>query len=219
MRPSSLEKRAAILAAAEHAFLGGGYASVTMDDIAESSGVAKQTVYAHFGSKDALFVDLVMTMTREAGDPVYAETAAVEDLDDLTNRLEHQLARQLDIVLTPRLLQLRRLVIGEVPRFPALARALAAHGPQRAIDAIAGQLAEAGRRGIVEVTHPREAATQLNWLVMGAPINDAMLLGDQAVPVGDRRRAYVRRAVATFMAAYGQPESPGDRTGDATQAG
>ena len=207
-RPSSVRKRAAILAAAEHAFLGGGYASVTMDDIAERSGVAKQTVYAHFGSKDALFVDLVMTMTREAGDPVYADPPVVEDLQGLTNLLERNLGRQLDIVLTSRLLQLRRLVIGEVSRFPALASALAEHGPQRAIGAIAGQLAEASRQGMIAVTHPREAASQLNWLVMGAPLNDAMLLGDQAVPTADKRREHVRRAVATFMAAYAQP---GDR--------
>jgi TetR/AcrR family transcriptional regulator, mexJK operon transcriptional repressor len=211
-RPSSLKKRAAILAAAEAAFLDGGYASVTMDDIAASSGVAKQTVYAHFGSKDALFVDLVMTMTREAGDDIHTSPALIEDIAGLTGLLERNLVRQLDVVLTPRLLQLRRLVIGEVPRFPALASALATHGPHRAIEAIAGQLADASRRGILTVDDPHEAASQLNWLVMGAPLNDAMLLGDLAVPVGAQRRAHVRRALATFLAAY---ERTADRPGAA----
>ena len=79
-------------------------------------------------------------------------------------------------MLTSRLLQLRRLVIGEVSRFPALASALAEHGPRRAIEAIAGQLADASRQGMIAVTHAREAASQLNWLVMGGPLNDAMLL-------------------------------------------
>jgi AcrR family transcriptional regulator len=202
IRPSSLVKQKAILAAAEHAFLGGGYALVTMDDIAERSGVAKQTVYAHFGSKEALFVELVTSMTREAGDPVYADQPAIETLEDLTRTLEHTLGLQLDIVLTPRLLQLRRLVIGEVPRFPALARALAEHGPHRAIEAIAVLLTEVNHRGVIAVPNPREAAAQLNWLVMGGPLNDAMLLGDDAVPSASKRRAHVRRAVATFLAAY-----------------
>jgi TetR/AcrR family transcriptional repressor of mexJK operon len=201
-RPSSLVKRRAILAAAEHAFLRGGYAVVSMDDIAERSGVAKQTVYAHFGSKEALFVELVTSMTREAGDPVYADHPAIESLEDLSRILEQMLGRQLDIVLTPRLLQLRRLVIGEVPRFPALARALAEHGPHRAVEAMAGLLAEVNDRGVIAVPNPREAAAQLNWLVMGEPLNDAMLLGDDAVPTRAKRRAHVRRAVATFLAAY-----------------
>jgi TetR/AcrR family transcriptional regulator, mexJK operon transcriptional repressor len=201
-RPSSLAKRRAVLAAAEGAFLRGGYALVTMDEIAERSGVAKQTVYAYFGSKEALFVELVTSMTREAGDPVYADHPAIESREDLTRTLEHTLGSQLDIVLMPRLLQLRRLVIGEVPRFPALARALAEHGPQRAIAAIAVLLTEVSDHGLIVVPDPRAAAAQLNWLVMGGPLNDAMLLGDDALPPAGKRRAHVRRAVATFLAAY-----------------
>ena len=201
-RPSSLVKQRAVLAAAEGAFLRGGYALVTMDEIAERSGVAKQTVYAYFGSKEALFVELVTSMTREAGDPVYADHPAIESLEDLTRTLEHTLGRQLDIVLMPRLLQLRRLVIGEVPRFPALALALAEQGPQRAIEAIAVLLTEVSDHGLIAVPDPRAAAAQLNWLVMGGPLNDAMLLGDDAVPPASKRRAHVRRAVATFLAAH-----------------
>lgn len=201
-RPSSMAKRRAVLAAAEEAFLGGGYAAVSMDDIAARSGVAKQTVYAHFGSKDALFVDLVTSMTREVGDPVYAQRPAVEDLAGLGVVLEETLGHQLDIVLAPRLLQLRRLVIGEVSRFPELARALAEHGPHRAVDSLAALLRDARRRGLLVVPDARAAAAQLNWLVMGEPLNDAMLLGDGAVPTVRRRRAHVRRAVATFLAAH-----------------
>ncbi len=201
-RPSSLTKRRAILSAAEEAFLGEGYAAVTMDDIAVRSGVAKQTVYAHFGSKDALFVDLVTSMTRAAGDPVYDAPPAVDDLDGLAALLEQTLEHQLAIVLTPRLLQLRRLVIGEVSRFPELARALAEHGPHRAIDSLAALLRDVSGRGLLVVPDARAAAAQLNWLVMGEPLNDAMLLGDGAVLSARRRRTHVRRAVGTFLAAY-----------------
>ena len=40
-------------------FLRDGYLGANMDELAALSGVSKQTVYAHFGSKEALFVELV----------------------------------------------------------------------------------------------------------------------------------------------------------------
>ncbi len=202
MRPSSIAKRESILAAAEESFLAAGYDAVTMDDIAERAGVSKQTAYAHFGSKDALFVELVTSMTRGAGDPVLADPPAIERTGDIAPTLERLLDRQLEIVLTPRLLQLRRLVIGEVARFPELARALAEEGPHRAIAALAALLRGLHHNGLLAVPDAPAAAAQLNWLVMGGPMNDAMLLGDDAVPSAAKRRAHVRAAVATFVAAH-----------------
>lgn len=207
-RPSSVAKREAILHAAEEAFLGAGYDAVTMDEIAARSGVAKQTMYAHFGSKESLFVGLVTSMTRSAGDPIYADQPRIERAEDLASCLEQILDRQLELVLKPRLLRLRRIVIGELARFPALARALAEHGPQRSIEALTSLLGGLSERGLLLVPDPRTAASQLNWLVMGEPINDAMLLGDAAAPAPDTRKEHVRQAVATFLAAYAVPAAP-----------
>jgi len=46
--------RERVLRAATDSFLARGYGS-SVDDIARRAGVAKQTVYQHFASKDALF--------------------------------------------------------------------------------------------------------------------------------------------------------------------
>src|SRR5258708_17822511 len=54
-RIESGSKPAAILAAAERAFLAGGFGAVTMDRVAHAAGVSKATVYAHFHSKEELF--------------------------------------------------------------------------------------------------------------------------------------------------------------------
>lgn len=202
MRPSSIAKREAILEAAAQAFLFANYDAVTMDDIAEQAGVSKQTAYAHFGSKDALFVELVGSMTRAAGDPLLDDLPSVDRPEDVGPMLERLLDHQLEVVLTPRLLRLRRLVIGEVARFPALARTLAEEGPHRAIRRLAVLLEGLNRDGLLAVPDARTAAAQLNWLVMGGPLNDAMLLGDSAVMSTRRRRAHVRAAVATFLAAH-----------------
>ncbi len=205
LRPSSLRKRDAVLAAAEAAFLGAGYDAVTMDDIAEAAGVSKQTLYAHFGTKDQLFVALVTAMTQRAADAVLAEATAGRERAggrDVETQLVGLLARQLDAVLDPRLLKLRRLVIGEVTRFPELARAVHEHGPQRAVETLTAALTDAAEAGLLDIPDPRAAAIQLNWLVMGEPVNRAMFLGDAAVPSAAERHAHVVAAVRTFLAAY-----------------
>ncbi len=203
LRPSSVVKRRAILEAAEVAFLTGRYDTVTMDDIAAASGVSKQTVYAHFGTKELLFVELVTAMTRHAGDAVHDEQPLESGQDaDVAEALVDLLDRQLSAVLQPRILRLRRVVIGEVSRFPQLARAVLENGPHRAIARLATLLEDLDARGLLSVADPRQAAIQLNWLVMGAPVNDAMFLGDTAVPSARARRTHVTAAVRTFLDAY-----------------
>src|SRR6201989_706456 len=53
----SLENRQRVLKAATDSFLARGYSS-SVDDIARRAGVAKQTVYHHFPSKDRLFKEV-----------------------------------------------------------------------------------------------------------------------------------------------------------------
>lgn len=141
-------------------------------------------------------------MTDAAGDRVHDTVPDPESADDIVAFLEGYADRQLEIVMTPRLLQLRRLVIGEVARFPDLAAALYERGPKRAISSLAGVFERLDRRGLLTVRDPLVAATQFNWLVMGEPVNRAMLLGDGAIPGRAERRRHVAGAVQVFLAAY-----------------
>lgn len=207
LRPSSLRKRSAILEAAEQVFLRDGYLGANMDELTALSGVSKQTVYAHFGSKEGLFVELVESMTRGAGDDVH--TDALPDpssRDDLRTALTDYAVRQLTAVMSPRILRLRRLVIGEESRFPDLARVLWENGPARAVEALAGHVARLTDRGWLAAADPHAAATYLNWLVMGEPVNRAMLLGDEALPDATATRAHCAEAVRIFLAAFAVPE-------------
>ena len=47
------------------------------------------------------------------------------------------------------------------------------------------------------------AAQDYNWLVMGAPLNAAMLLGDEAIPAPAERRAHAASAVAALLRSIG----------------
>ena len=48
------QTRAALIAAADEAFLSGPWEQVSLESIAQSAGVTKQTLLRHFGSKDGL---------------------------------------------------------------------------------------------------------------------------------------------------------------------
>ncbi|MBR8740168.1 TetR/AcrR family transcriptional regulator [Nocardiopsis sp. MG754419] len=197
----SERKRRSILEAAEEVFLDGGYLGTNMDEIAARSQVSKQTIYKHFGSKERLFVEIVTHMTDSAGDLVHTHPAPTPDEDPADHLTDYAL-RQLTVVLTPRLMRVRRLVIGEVPRFPELAEALYHHGPGRAIDDLTRVLETLADFGHLSLADPRAAAARFNWLVMSEPVNRVMLLGDDAIPGPEELRAHAAESVRVFLAAH-----------------
>ncbi len=199
-QPRSARIHAAILAAAEDVFLRDGYVGASMDEVARLAGASKQTVYRHFGSKERLFVELVSSMTDAAGDAAGHEADASGEVEAVLVGLA---SAMLDGVLTPRILRLRRLVIGEANRFPELGRALHAHGPARAIAGVERRLRAWVDAGLLPEHDTAAAARHWNWLVMGGPLNDAMLLGDDAIPGAAERRAHAEAAVAAFLRSLG----------------
>lgn len=192
-----------MLEAAQAAFLAQGYEAVTMDAISRDSNVAKQTLYSHFGSKEALFLELVRSQTRAASQRVHSAPQTVVPGDDARTVLGRVLNEQLTTVLAPNLLALRRLVIGLLSQFPDLARELYEHGAQRAIRALAALIRLLVAADLLAVADVERAAIQLNWLVMGEPINRAMLLGDSSARDGLDIAAHVDAALDVFLAAYG----------------
>ncbi len=200
---TSLRKHQAILDAADMIFLRDGYLGTSMDEVAACSQVSKQTVYKHFGSKEALFVEIVTSMTSRAGDAIEVNMSAKPPGDDVGTYLCDYATTQLTVVLTPRLMQLRRLVIGEVARFPELAWVLYESGPKRAISQLAAIFEQFAERRLLTVEDPALAASQFNWLVMAEPVNRAMLLGDGSIPRGSELGRHARQSVQVFLAAYG----------------
>jgi len=199
----SAQKRKAILEAATEVFLKGGYLGTNMDDIAALSGVSKQTVYKQFGSKEALFVEIVSSLTNMTGDSVHNDAPKFSSGDDLAAYLADYAYRQLAIVLTPRIMQLRRLVIGEVERFPELARVLYERGPKRALGILAAMFEAFRQQGLLAFDDATMAAAHFNWLVMSDALNRAMLLGDAGIPDAAELRRQAEQGTRVFMAAYG----------------
>ena len=195
-------KRTAILDAATTAFLEKGYVGTSVDEIATRAGVSKPTVYNHFADKEELFTEIVLRTIDDVGQPFYDSIGTLDDTDDVEAALG-RLARKLGAILEePLLLQLRRLVIGEVARFPQLGRTYFERGAGRTIDTLASEFARLSQAGRLELSDPLLAAEQFNWLVLSIPLNRAMFDPDVNFD-GDELEAYAEEAVRVFLAAYG----------------
>jgi TetR/AcrR family transcriptional repressor of mexJK operon len=203
--PRSVRKHRAILEAATTAFLRNGYLGTSMDEVAALAAVSKQTVYKHFGDKPRLFTEIVITTVAEISDPNYSDVLSLSDSVDVDVDLRELARRQLARVMQPRLLQLRRLVIGEASRFPELGRTFYEQGPGRTITAIAAAFEGLAERGLLRVDDPVLAAAHFNWLVMSIPLNQAMLCGDDPRPGPAELERYADAGVRAFLAAYRDP--------------
>src|SRR5260370_17821752 len=80
---SSARKHRAILDAAIKVFLQSGYLGANLDEIAALSEVSKQTIYKHFSNKEALFVEIVNSMTNAASDAVHNQVPELANTKDI----------------------------------------------------------------------------------------------------------------------------------------
>jgi TetR/AcrR family transcriptional repressor of mexJK operon len=200
----AVRKRKAILEAARTLFVGSGYLGTSMDEVAARAGVSKQTVYKHFADKKSLFIEIVTGTVDDVADPVYNEVGNLRDSGDLEADLADLARRLLRRLIEPRLLQLRRLVIGEAGRFPELGRAFAERGPERTIAALAKSFEHLADRGLLRLEDPHLAAAHFNWLVVSIPLNRAMFRGDAKLPGRAELDRLAEAGVRVFLAAYGR---------------
>jgi AcrR family transcriptional regulator len=198
----SARKRRAILDAAASAFLSKGYLGTSMDEIAALAQVSKQTVYKHFTDKQSLFIELVTGTVNEISDPVYDEVVQLANSGDLEADLRDLARRLVARVMQPRLLELRRLVIAEASRFPELGRAFYERGPGRTISALAVVFEQLGASGALQLDDHALAAAHFNWLIMSAPLNQAMMLGNDSIPGLRELNRHADAGVRAFLAAY-----------------
>ena len=132
-RGPSADKRRAVLDAARMLFLERGFAGTSMDDVAGAAGVSKQTVYAHFSDKHRLFTELIETDVGQLDVAQHPLVTGMPDSDDIERDLRDYARFHLSVVMQPHLLRMRRMLIGEAERFPELARAWFANGPQMSV--------------------------------------------------------------------------------------
>jgi TetR/AcrR family transcriptional regulator, mexJK operon transcriptional repressor len=198
----SAVKRQSILSAGRQLFLEHGYRGTSMDQVAATASVSKQTVYKHFGEKRELLFAIVTDALDGAAAAIGDRIAALTDSTDLDADLTDLAGDYLRAVIQEPVVQLRRLVIGEANRLPELARLYYEHAPVRTLSALADTFARLHERGALNAPEPWLAAEHFAFLIVGRPIDQALFDGAPAVFAAVDVESYARAGVNVFLAAY-----------------
>ncbi|HZQ72009.1 MAG TPA: TetR/AcrR family transcriptional regulator [Burkholderiales bacterium] len=186
------DNRGRLLRAATRSFLRDGYRS-SVDEIARRAGVVKQTLYHHFPSKDALFKEVANALTAR----ILVELEAGAELR--ASLVGFGLAYRKRVLGADGLAMFRTLT-SEVPRFPALARALYAGGAGETVRRLAHVLESAMQAGKLRREDAQFAAETFLGMLAGHE-RVKRLYGVNGEREDEKKR--VARIVDCFIAAFG----------------
>lgn len=189
-----------ILDAAEDLFLGKGFRSSSIDEIAEKAPASKPTIYSHFPGKEALFEAVV-------GRAVKGLTS-FDNYTPAGRTIEDKLT-SLGITIVERTLQesigMTRAVIAEAPTFPELSRHVHVATRDQMAQAVSEVLGDATRpsRTIKEVFSGKRsiAAAQIFMDVILLPMLMRSLMGEAPNTLKKELAPFVRERVSFFLAA------------------
>jgi TetR/AcrR family transcriptional repressor of mexJK operon len=206
-----IDKRDAILDAAFQVFTEQGYAHASIDAIAAVAGVAKPTIYNHFGDKETLFRTV---MTDSSSTSAVKIVNAVNSIaiagGDLRTELTQLALALIDCQVSDRGWALQRLLYAEAARMPDLYDEVVSRGGPPVMNALTGRFALLAHAGGLELDDPALAANQFMALITGnLPALSA--LGTRPVAPA-QLEADVRAGVDTFLRAFGPRPATAGRT-------
>jgi len=196
-----IDKRQAILDAAFTVFARDGYRPASVDTVAATAGVAKHTIYNHFGDKQSLFRAAVSAL---ADDALARNLAAVESLRPDRDPAEAltEVGRKLaECYCDEKSWALRRLLHAELASMPELQDIVRERATDKVNDALADRLARLALAGKLRITDPAVAAEQFGALLT-APFDARSRLGTRKVPAKELAEV-TQNAVQTFLRAFG----------------
>lgn len=182
----------AILAAAETMFLAEGFGGARMETIAAAAGTTKQTVYARFGGKEALFISVSDALLKGRF------TRSPPTNGPLRETLIQVADEMLTAMLDPKLVRMYGIITAEAPRFPDLARMSDEDEtfPGRLI--LQRLLTDAAARDEIVCEDPHRAMILLQTMILSEPLRSAAL-GLNTFADRDALRDWSRYAVDVFL--------------------
>ncbi|HWV19174.1 MAG TPA: TetR/AcrR family transcriptional regulator [Rhodocyclaceae bacterium] len=192
MMSSAPDNRQRIIAAAREAFTTEGYRS-SIERIAQLAGVAKQTVYNHFPTKEALFDE----MTR---DNMNLFLVSLSGSPDNPRQTLLEFGRKYyEGVLSGQCVAWMRMIAAESGRFPDMAERTYQLGPLAMLGQLSDYMDRAMQAGKLRNDDPLFAAEMLYGMLSGVE-RTRMLFGVQREPYDLETR--VGAIIDCFMHAY-----------------
>ena len=151
-RSRSEEKHNAVLAAASRLFLQQGLQGTSMDAVAREAGVSKQTVYAHFKSKEELFRACIKAKIVSYG----FDEGRLPVGEDKRERLLLLVKRFMALIFDPEVVAMHRVVAGEAPSYPQVASLFFESGPaavKRAVGQCLDRMVADGELDVPDIEH------------------------------------------------------------------
>lgn len=189
-----------LLEAARQEFFARGFGAGRMDAIARAAGTTKQTLYARFGSKEALFIAVSNRFLHsyfgalaQPGRNAKTPILTIEDLEQALLRLADYM---LEAMLDPHMVRLYSIIIAEAPKFPELARLSEEDASFPARDMLRALLDEAQARDLIHVEDMPQAMLMLQHMVIAHPLRQVQLGMD--FPMAAARK-WARLAVRLFL--------------------
>lgn len=193
-------KVAQIRVAACELFLANGFQRTSMDHVAARANVSKTTLYAHFTSKEALFLSVLEEEKRRLGLGIPEELPdGPVDVRDWLRKIAKSLIEAMTHCTVMRLF---RLVIAEGSPAPALGRAMWEEGPAAGRDRMAALVSYFAERGQLRIDDPDLAAGQFLALVRGDFTLHCLMDAQWAPSKGSIAR-HVEQSLDFFLQHYG----------------
>ena len=192
------QRRDAIIAAAREAFFRNGYAGTAMSSVAAELGGSKTTLWSYFPSKQDLFTAVIDDLVERYGEALQTALTPGADMAVTLRRFAIAL---MHTVLSPPIVAMHRLVMGEAGRFPELGQLLHARGPGRGKARLADYFESQIALGRMRPVDTLRAANHFSGLCQSGCVQRHML-GDQAIPEDAEIQADVDEALDIFLRAY-----------------
>jgi AcrR family transcriptional regulator len=195
------KKARMVVSGAREIFLKHGFSAATTDMIQRAAGVSKSTVYSYYPTKEALFEAVVEAECEKFLQAVREITFSEADIGEVLTALARA---YMGIILAPTGLALFRVIIGEAPRFPQLARRFYRVGPHAMNAIVARHLEKASHAGELDVACVglETAAATFNNLVR-SEAHIQCLTHPSSTPSAAQQDHWINLAVLTFLRAFG----------------
>lgn len=164
-RAQAEQRHAQLLERALDVFLEHGYELATIDEIIDSIGMHKNTVYSLYADKKALFRATVARAIERWKQPVEALKAA--ETDDLETTLIAIAQLLMANSSSPVALKLQRIIIAESFRAPEITQMFWEQGARANADYVADLFMRHARRGGIRVDQPELVAHGFLTLTVG----------------------------------------------------